>query len=91
MNYSSNTAKAEDVEKELGGQNAMTIQADAGQVTGIENIVQKTVQRCGRIDALVAAAAVFSLQDLADTTEDQFDNMMALNVKGPLFLAQVGV
>ncbi|KAH0333660.1 NAD(P)-binding protein, partial [Aureobasidium melanogenum] len=88
INYSSNTAKAEDIEKELGGQNAMTIQADAGQVTGIENIVQKTVQRCGRIDALVAAAAVFSLQDLADTTEDQFDNMMALNVKGPLFLAQ---
>lgn len=91
INYSSNTAKAEETVKELGEQNAMSIQADAGQVTGIERMVQRTVQGCGRIDALVAAAAVFSLQELAGTTEDRFDDMMALNVKGPLFLAKVCV
>ncbi|KAG9569174.1 NAD(P)-binding protein, partial [Aureobasidium melanogenum] len=88
INYSSNTAKAEEIVKELGEQNAMSIQADAGQVSDIERMVEKTVQRCGRIDALVAAAAVFSLQEIADTTEGRFDSMMALNVKGPFFLAQ---
>ncbi|KAH0187124.1 NAD(P)-binding protein, partial [Aureobasidium melanogenum] len=88
INYSSNTAKAEEIVKELGEQNAMSIQADAGQVSDIERMVQKTAQRCGRIDALVAAAAVFSLQEMADTAEGRFDSMMALNVKGPFFLAQ---
>ncbi|KAH0344176.1 NAD(P)-binding protein, partial [Aureobasidium melanogenum] len=88
INYSSNTAKAEEIVKELGEQNTMSIQADAGQVSEIERMVEKTVQRCGRIDALVAAAAVFSLQEIADTTEGRFDSMMALNVKGPFFLAQ---
>lgn len=91
INYSSNTAKAEEIVKELGEQNAMSIQADAGQVSDIERMVQKTAQRCGRIDALVAAAAVFSLQEMADTAEGRFDSMMALNVKGPFFLAQVSV
>lgn len=91
INCSSNTAKAEDVVKELGEQNAMSIQADAGRVSGIETIVQKTIQRCGKIDAIIAAAALFSLQELADTTEDRFDSMMGLNVKGPFFLTQVGV
>ncbi|KAI4753631.1 NAD(P)-binding protein [Aureobasidium sp. EXF-3400] len=65
INYSSNTAKAEEIVKELGEQNAMSIQADAGQVRG-------------------------SLQpsEMADTAEGRFDSMMALNVKGPFFLAQ---
>ncbi|KAH0141448.1 hypothetical protein KCU67_g14487, partial [Aureobasidium melanogenum] len=88
INYSSNTAKAEGLVKELGEQNAMSIQADAGQVSDVERMVQKTAQRYGRIDALVAAAAVFSLQEMADTAEGRFDSMMALNVKGPFFLAQ---
>ncbi|KAG9511728.1 NAD(P)-binding protein, partial [Aureobasidium melanogenum] len=88
INYSSNTAKAEEIVKELGEQNAMNIQADAGQVSDIERMVQKTAQRCGRIDALVAAAAVFSLQEMADTAEGRFDSMMALNIKGPFFVAQ---
>ncbi|KAG9857104.1 NAD(P)-binding protein, partial [Aureobasidium melanogenum] len=88
INYSSNTAKAEEIVKELGEQNAMSVLADAGQIPDVERMVQKTVQRCGRIDALVAAAAVFSLQEIADTTEDRFDSMMALNIKGPFFLAQ---
>lgn len=91
INYSSNTAKAQEIVKELGEQNAMSIQADAGQVSDIERMVQKTAQRYGRIDALVAAAAVFSLQEMADTAEGRFDSMMALNVKGPFFLAQVSV
>lgn len=91
INYSSNTAKAEEIVKELGEQNAMSVLADAGQIPDVERMVQKTVQRCGRIDALVAAAAVFSLQEIADTTEDRYDSMMALNIKGPFFLAQVSV
>ncbi|KAK5999693.1 hypothetical protein QM012_005099 [Aureobasidium pullulans] len=88
INFSSNTAKAEKIVKELGEQNAMSIQADASQISEVETIVQKTVQRCGKIDAIVAAAALFSLQDIADTSESSFDKMMALNVKGPFFLAQ---
>lgn len=91
INYSSNTAKAKDVVHELGESNAMSIQADAGRVSDIETMVQKTIRRYGKIDAIVAAAALFSLQELANTSEGLFDSMMALNVKGPIFLAQVGV
>lgn len=89
INYSSNSEKAEALVRDLGDQNAICIKADASKIPEIERMVAETVQKYGKIDAVITAAARLGLQELADTVEGGFDDLFALNVKGPFFLAQV--
>lgn len=49
----------------------------------------EVVAKFGKIDIVVTSAGVMHLNELDKLTEAEYDNMMALNVKGPLFLAQV--
>lgn len=89
INYSSNVQAAEHLVQELGPQKAFAIKADAGSISGIDDMVKQTVDRYGKIDILVASAATLPMKELADTTEDAFDFAMRVNVKGPFFLVQV--
>ncbi len=69
---------------------------DAGQVLvhpyearapeGAENWAAATMQRFGRIDALVNNAAVFHQFRVEDDDESLLDDMWEVNVKGPLRL-----
>ena len=89
VNYSSDDAPAEEVVKTIGGKKAVAVKADVSAITGIESLVKKTLERFGKIDILIANAGVLPMKDLEHTTEKDFDNTFALNVKGPYFLCQV--
>ena len=58
--------------------------------SGRRHIVEKTRQHFGRIDLLVNNAGITSIgrADLLDATEDAYDRLMAVNLKGPFFLTQ---
>ncbi len=56
--------------------------------TSIRNLVDTVVARAGGIDILVNNAAVFDLAPILDITEDSFDRVFAVNVKGLLFTLQ---
>jgi len=47
------------------------------------------VSKFGKIDILVACAGIMPLNELEKVTEGEFDSVFDINVKGPLFLAQV--
>lgn len=51
--------------------------------------MDQTVAKWGKIDIIVANAGVMQLNELENVTEEEFDRVMGVNVKGPLFLAQV--
>ena len=91
INYSSDAAPAEELVARLGAENAIAVKADAGSVKEIERLVQTTVDRFGKIDIVVANAGIMLMRDLESTTEEDFDRMVGLNVKGPYFLVQVGL
>ena len=74
--------------KEIGSQ-AIAIKADVGNVQAIGKLVDEVVQKYGKIDILIANAAILLLNELDKLTEEEFDKLFTLNVKGPLFLAQV--
>lgn len=59
--------------------------ADAGIVPGL---VEATVSRFGRLDALVNNAATFAPTAFAATDADAFDALMATNARAPFLLAQ---
>jgi NAD(P)-dependent dehydrogenase (short-subunit alcohol dehydrogenase family) len=53
-------------------------------------VVSNILERYGRIDILVNNAGVAPLQraDLIDMTEESYDRVMNINLKGPVFFAQ---
>jgi NAD(P)-dependent dehydrogenase (short-subunit alcohol dehydrogenase family) len=53
-------------------------------------VVSNILERYGRIDFLVNNAGVAPLQrnDLLDMTEESYDRVMNINLKGPIFFAQ---
>lgn len=91
INYSSDASAADELVKTIGTAKALAIKGDAGSVSDIERIVSETVKRFGKIDILIACAAILTLKDLEHTSEDDFDTIMRLNVKGPYFLSQKAV
>jgi len=89
LNYGRDRDQADKFVAELGGSDyAFAVQADAGSVEGVEKVVQETVQKHGRIDALILNAGIMPMRTVAETTESDFDKIFALNVKGPYFLVQ---
>ncbi|MCJ1474806.1 hypothetical protein MMC13_003466 [Lambiella insularis] len=88
INFASSASIAEQLVAEFGHDNALAVQADAGDVAALEKMVQHVVQHWGKIDVLVLNAGVMPMMDLASTDVETFDRTMAVNVKGPYFLAQ---
>jgi 3-oxoacyl-[acyl-carrier protein] reductase len=89
VNYSSSSSSAEEVVRAIGNSNAIAIKADVGNVTEIQHLIDETVSKFGKIDILVACAGIMPLNELEKVTEGEFDSVFDVNVKGPLFLAQV--
>ena len=65
-------------------------QADISLAIDREKLVAFTRERFGRIDLLVNNAGVAPTvrADLLEATEESFDRLIAINVKGPYFLTQ---
>jgi 3-oxoacyl-[acyl-carrier protein] reductase len=89
INYGRDSVAAEELVSKIGTTNALAVQADAGSVAGVESLVKQAVDRFGKIDILMPNAGVMPMRDLEHTTENDFDTVFNLNVKGPFFLAQV--
>jgi NAD(P)-dependent dehydrogenase (short-subunit alcohol dehydrogenase family) len=54
----------------------------------IDKLVETVVERAGGIDILVNNAAVFDLAPILDVTEESYDKVFAVNVRGTLFTLQ---
>jgi NAD(P)-dependent dehydrogenase (short-subunit alcohol dehydrogenase family) len=70
---------------------AETCGADISQAADRAKLVDFTRQTFGRIDLLVNNAGVAPTvrADLLEATEESFDRLIAINVKGPYFLTQL--
>ena len=90
VNYgkSADKAKAVVAEIESKGGKALAMQADMSDVAEARRLVRDTVQRLGRLDILVNNAAISLNKPLVDTTEQEFDQIFAVNAKGPYFAMQ---
>jgi NAD(P)-dependent dehydrogenase (short-subunit alcohol dehydrogenase family) len=58
---------------------------DVSREREVEDLVADAVQRFGRLDVMVNNAAIQIEEELAETTEDQLDRILAVNLKGVFF------
>ena len=72
-----------------GGQ-GIAVQADVADAAGRDRLVETTLERFRRIDLLVNNAGIAPRQrvDVLETSEASYDEVMAVNLKGPFFLTQ---
>jgi 3-oxoacyl-[acyl-carrier protein] reductase len=85
VNYLANTADADAVVAEIqqGGGEAVAVAADVSRTADVERLVQAALDRFGRIDILVNDAGVMVAKGLFETTEDDWDRTIDVNLKGP--------
>jgi glucose 1-dehydrogenase len=90
INYHSHQDAARDVEKKAQGLGAQTliVQGDVGQVAQLETLIDACAKRFGRLDILVNNAGMETRTSLLTTTEEQFDRVLQLNLKGAFFAMQ---
>lgn len=95
VNYMGSGDKAQEVVASIeavSGQ-AVAVQANMSQVTDIRRLFQETVDRFGQLDILVNNAGIVGKRvgtgtPVAEVTEEEFDAVFALNVRGVLFALQ---
>lgn len=75
-------------ELEERGAEATVLEADVSRSADVARVVEETLGRHGRIDALVNNAAIGPLGTVLDTDEDLFDRIMAVNLRGPYLCAR---
>ena len=68
---------------------SLPVIADVSKAAGVENLIQKTVERFGRLDILINNAGISPYYKPAETmTEVEWDEVMAVNLKGVFLCCQ---
>lgn len=90
VNYAGNANKAQEVVAEIEnlGVKAIALQADVSKVTDIKRLFEQTIEHFGKVDILVNNAGVTFYKPLIEVTEEDFDKIFDINVKGTYFTCQ---
>jgi NAD(P)-dependent dehydrogenase (short-subunit alcohol dehydrogenase family) len=80
-------ATEDDLERTIGeiralGRQAVGIQADVTKADDCRRMAETAIEALGGIDILCANAGVFSLAPALELSEDEWDTVMAVNLKG---------
>ncbi len=70
------------------GVEAVPVVADIASLADGERLIEQTLGKYGTIDCLINNAGVGRFKNLTDMTEEDFDYMMSVNLKGTFFLTQ---
>jgi 3-oxoacyl-[acyl-carrier protein] reductase len=65
-----------------GGGDALSVRADVSSSPDVRHLVSSTIDHFGRIDILVNNAGVMYTKPVLETTEDEWDRTIDINLKG---------
>ena len=71
------------------GGRAVGVEADVSRTEDLHRIIQTAVENFGRLDVLVSNAGIETRTSLLETSEADFDKVLAVNLKSAFFGAQL--
>jgi pteridine reductase len=87
-NGSADEARVTVGEIEALGRRAIAVQADVSSRTDTGRLVDRAEQEFGRLDILVNSASLFERTPFNRISEEEWDRVLAVNLKGPFLLSQ---
>jgi glucose 1-dehydrogenase len=91
IDYVSNKDAEDELERKLAALNepAVGVQADVSKVADLQRLIDAAVSNFGRLDVLVNNAGIETRSSVLETTEDQYDKVLAINLKSAFFGTQL--
>lgn len=93
INYRKSDDKAKEVAQEAKdlGREAWVVQADVSDNSQIKQMFNQVKEKWGKLDILVNNAGILNYAPFAKVSEEQFDKLLAVNLKGQFFCSQEAV
>src|SRR5690242_14124434 len=91
IDYVVHPEATEALEKQIAklGSQCTGVEADVSKVAELQKMVDAAVSTFGRIDIMVNNAGIETRTSVLDTTESQYDRVMAINLKSAFFGTQI--
>jgi glucose 1-dehydrogenase len=91
IDYVSHPDATEELERQVAalGDQAIGIDADVSQVADLQRLIAATVKALGRVDIMVNNAGIETRTSVLDTTEQQYDKVLEINLKSAFFGTQL--
>ena len=94
LHYHAGQVEAQILQAELNdmrAESAATVQADLNNIAELPEVIKCVVARFGRLDVLVNNASTFYPTPVGEIQQNDWDDLMGVNLRAPLFLAQAAV
>jgi len=91
IDYVAHPEAAEALERRIAGlgDQSIAVKADVSKLVDLKRLVDAAVRRFGRLDIMVNNAGIETRTSVLDTTEDQYDKVLAINLKSAFFGTQL--
>jgi glucose 1-dehydrogenase len=91
IDYVVHPEATEALEKQLAslGERVIGVQADVSKIADLQRLIDSAVKAFGRVDIMVNNAGIETRSSVLETTEDQYDRVMAINLKSAFFGTQI--
>ena len=91
IDYVAHPEATEALERQVAalGDCAIGVDADVSRIDQLQTLIDTTVSTFGRVDIMVNNAGVETRTSVLDTTEDQYDKVLSINLKSAFFGTQL--
>lgn len=90
IDFHSHPEATDELERQISalGDQAIGVKADVSKLDQLQNLIDTAVKKFGRLDIMVNNAGVETRTSILDTTEDQYEKVMEVNLKSAFFGTQ---
>ncbi len=91
IDYVAHPEATEALEKQIAalGNRAIGLKADVSKLSDLQNLFTAAVKEFGRVDIMVNNAGIETRTSVLDTSEEQYDKVLAINLKSAFFGTQL--